>query len=54
MPRRLCSSCISCLDQKRCALLEHAFEMYKVIRCIHSDVAKYMLKFIHIPSITGI
>jgi hypothetical protein len=31
--------------------LRHILEMYKVIRCIDPDVAKYMLKFVYLPLI---
>jgi hypothetical protein len=48
----LCIGCIAELYHCRSIQLEHIFEMYKAIRCIHTDVAKYMLKFVYIPSIT--
>jgi hypothetical protein len=47
----ICPACISYLHYQRKTRLSHTFEMYKVIRCINPDVAKYILKFIYIPSI---
>jgi hypothetical protein len=48
----ICLTCVRHLRWQHAKRSAHIFEMYKVIRCINPDVAKYILKFVYIPSIT--